>query len=200
MSSKWTAADIPDQSDRTVLITGANSGIGFHTASAMASAGATVLMACRNPEKGAKALDRVRADHPDAKVQLIQLDLADLSSIEAAADQVTQRDEPLDLLINNAGVMALPELRTTDGFEMQFGTNHLGHFALTGRLLPKLLRADAPRVVTVSSLMHRRGQIDFGDIQGKPTTTAGRPTPNRSWPTSFSPTNSTAAPRQSMPN
>ncbi len=160
----WTAADIPDQKGRTILITGANSGLGLQTATALAGAGATVLMACRNAEKAAAARAQVEAAVAGADVEFVPLDLADLSSVEAAADAVAARPRPLDVLVNNAGVMAPPQRRTADGFELQLGTNHLGHFALTGRLIEKLLAADAPRIVNVSSTAHRIGRMDFDDL------------------------------------
>jgi NAD(P)-dependent dehydrogenase (short-subunit alcohol dehydrogenase family) len=164
MSEKWTTADIPDQSGRTVLVTGANSGLGLQTAKALAAAGATVLMGCRNAEKAASAKREIESSSPGATVEIVELDLADLSSVEAAAEVVNARAGSLDLLINNAGVMVPPKRQTADGFELQFGTNHLGHFALTGRLLDKLLVADAPRIVTVASMAHRAGKMDFDDL------------------------------------
>lgn len=164
MSDKWTTADIPDQSGRTALVTGANSGLGLQTAKALAAAGATVLMGCRNADKAASAKTEIESAAPGATVEVIELDLADLSSVEAAAAVVDARPEPLDLLVNNAGVMVPPKRQTADGFELQFGTNHLGHFALTGRLLDKLLAADAPRVVTVASIAHRAGKMNFDDL------------------------------------
>ena len=164
MSDKWTAADIPDQEGRTFLVTGANSGLGLQAAKELAGAGATVLMACRDTGKAASAREQIAADHPDARLEIVALDLSDLASVEAAAEEVKARPEPLDVLINNAGVMVPPEMRTKDGFELQFGTNHLGHFALTGRLIEKLLAAEEPRVVTVSSMAHRAGKIDFDDL------------------------------------
>jgi NAD(P)-dependent dehydrogenase (short-subunit alcohol dehydrogenase family) len=160
----WTAGDIPDQTGRTVLITGANSGLGLRSAEAMARAGAMVLLACRNPTKAAAALEAVEACATTAPPSVISLDLADLSSIESAADQVASRVDRLDVLMNNAGVMAIPLRRTADDFEMQFGTNHLGHFALTGRLLPLLLAADQPRVVSTSSQAHRIGTMRWDDL------------------------------------
>ena len=166
MKTTWTEADIPDQTGRVALVTGANSGIGFEAARALAEHGATVLLGCRNPTKAADALARIQAAVPHATVEILPLDLADLESIRAAAESVTERFDSLDLLINNAGVMALPKQSTKDGFEMQFGTNHLGHFALTGRLLPLLVRTPGSRVVSVSSTAHRMGRIYFDDLTG----------------------------------
>jgi NAD(P)-dependent dehydrogenase (short-subunit alcohol dehydrogenase family) len=163
--TSWTAADIPDQKGRMVLITGANSGLGLRSAEALARAGAQVLLACRNPKKAAEALEAVVARSTTGTPSVIALDLADLSSIEAAAEAVADRVDHIDVLMNNAGVMAIPLRRTADDFEMQFGTNHLGHFALTGRLLPLLLAADAPRVVTTSSQAHRIGKMRWDDLQ-----------------------------------
>ncbi|MCU1396715.1 MAG: dehydrogenase/reductase [Ilumatobacteraceae bacterium] len=161
---KWSETDIPDQTGRTALVTGANSGIGYEAARALAQRGAKVLLGCRNPEKAATALERIRVSAPGADVQVLPLDLADLSSVRAAATTVNDSEPKLDLLINNAGVMALPLSRTADGFEMQFGTNHLGHFALTGLLLDRLNAAPAARVVSVSSQGHRMGRIAFDDL------------------------------------
>ena len=160
----WTITRMGTLDASTAVVTGANSGLGYQTSRQLASHGAHVIMACRDAERGKQALDRLRADVPDAKVELRSLDLADLSSVKAFADGL---DGPLHLLINNAGVMALPPRVTVDGFEMQFGTNHLGHFALTGRLLPVLKAAPGARVVTVSSEMHRIGRINFGDLQSE---------------------------------
>lgn len=165
--TSWTAADAPDQTGRTALVTGANSGLGLQTTVALARKGARVLMACRDAGRAEAALQRVRAEVPAAAVELVTLDLASLSSVEAAAAQVRERTAALDLLIDNAGVMATPRLTTADGFEMQLGTNHLGHFALTGRLLPLLLAAPAPRVVVVSSGAHRTGSMHFEDLQSE---------------------------------
>ena len=164
MADKWTTKDIPDQSGRTALVTGANSGLGLQTAKALAGAGASVLLGCRSAERAAGARDEIVASHPTAEVETVELDLGDLSSVERAAAAVAGRGAPLDLLVNNAGVMAPPERRTADGFELQLGTNHLGHFALTGRLLDSLLAAEAPRVVNVSSVAHRQGKMDFDDL------------------------------------
>jgi NAD(P)-dependent dehydrogenase (short-subunit alcohol dehydrogenase family) len=164
--SRWTPADLPDQTGRVVLVTGANSGLGFHTTLELARKGARVLMACRNPAKAEKALAMVRKEVSNPSVELVQLDLASLDSVERAAEDVAGRVAHLDVLVNNAGIMAVPFGRTADGFEMQFGTNHLGHFALTGRLLPLLHKATEPRVVTVSSGAHVIGKMHFDDLTG----------------------------------
>ncbi|MGX8905988.1 oxidoreductase [Streptomyces netropsis] len=159
----WTANDIPDQSGRTAVVTGANSGIGYITARELARRGARVVLACRDATRGKAAEERVRAEAPGADVVFAPLDLADLASVRAFAADLT--DDRLDLLINNAGVMALPQRRTVDGFEMQFGTNHLGHFALTGLLLPRLREAGrGARVVTVSSGLHFLSTVDPRDL------------------------------------
>ena len=156
--ARWSSADIPDQTGRTVLITGANSGLGLASAQALARHGAAVVMACRNPERAEAARRRVAEVATGPEPVAVALDLADLASVRKAAAEVDGSVERLDVLMNNAGVMALPLGHTADGFEMQFGTNHLGHFALTGLLLPALGRATAPRVVTTSSNMHRQGR------------------------------------------
>jgi NAD(P)-dependent dehydrogenase (short-subunit alcohol dehydrogenase family) len=161
---KWTEADVPDQTGRVALITGANTGIGFEAARALADAGATVVLGCRSRDKAAAAVERIRSSVAEADVRIVELDLADLASVRAAADDVNDRFGRLDLLINNAGVMALPQRTTVDGFEMQFGTNHLGHFALTGLLLDRLNTTPGARVVSVSSQAHRIGRIDFDDL------------------------------------
>jgi NAD(P)-dependent dehydrogenase (short-subunit alcohol dehydrogenase family) len=161
--SKWTEADIPDQSGRTVLITGANSGLGLHSARTLAAKGARVLIACRSAERGAEALRSVGA-LAQTRPELVQLDLADLESVRRAAAGVRESTgDTLEVLINNAGVMAPPKSRTTDGFELQFGTNHLGHAALTWLLMPALRGGTAPRVVTLSSMAARGGRIDIAD-------------------------------------
>jgi NAD(P)-dependent dehydrogenase (short-subunit alcohol dehydrogenase family) len=165
--SGWTATDIPDQSGRLAVVTGANSGLGAVTAKELARAGARVIVACRNTSKGDQAAAGIRSEVPTAQLDVRALDLADLDSVRAFAERVSAEEPPLDLLINNAGVMAPPRRTTKDGFESQFGTNHLGHFALTGLLLDRLQAADAPRVVTLSSGAHRMGTIHFDDLQGE---------------------------------
>ncbi|MBA2772532.1 MAG: SDR family NAD(P)-dependent oxidoreductase [Nocardioidaceae bacterium] len=154
-SPDWTAADLPDQRGRTIVITGANSGLGLETARAFVRAGAHVVLAVRDETRGAAAADTLAGT---GSSEVRKLDLADLASVCAFAEHWDRR--PLDVLVNNAGVMAVPEGRTADGFEMQIGTNHLGHFALTNLLLPHL----TDRVVTVSSVAHRMGKIDFDDL------------------------------------
>lgn len=167
MSEKWTEKNIPDQTGRTAVVTGANSGLGLAAARALAAAGATVVMACRNLEKAAAAADSLRAAMPDAEVAVEPLDLSSLDSVRDFAERFAAGHDTLDLLLNNAGVMAPPRRQTADGFELQFGTNHLGHFALTGLLLPLMQGRDEARVVTVSSGAHRIGRIDFDDLQGE---------------------------------
>ncbi|MEU2113084.1 oxidoreductase [Streptomyces sp. NPDC019507] len=161
----WTTQDIPDQSGRTAVVTGANSGIGLVTARELARRGARVLLACRSEERGRHAEELVRRQVPGADVEFGPLDLADLASVRAFAESYTPGT--LDLLVNNAGVMALPYGRTADGFETQFGINHLGHFALTGLLVRKLLNTPGARVVTVSSAMHAVADIDMGDLNSE---------------------------------
>jgi NAD(P)-dependent dehydrogenase (short-subunit alcohol dehydrogenase family) len=164
MAAHWTARDVPDQRDRLAIVTGANSGIGFNIARELAAHGGDVVLACRDLSRATDAAERIRAEIPAARLRVERLDLADLDSVQTFADQLDVRR--VDLLVNNAGVMALPARHTTaQGFEMQFGTNHLGHFALSARLLPSLLAAPAARVVTVSSSAHRFGRIDFTDLQ-----------------------------------
>ena len=161
----WTTSDIPDLSGRRAVVTGANSGLGLEVARELARHGAEVVLGCRNLSKGEEALAQVHAAATGPDPVLARLDLADLRSI---ADFAASRSgDGLDLLVNNAGIMAPPRGVTSDGFEAQLGTNHLGHFALTGRLLPVLLRRPRPRVVTVSSAAHRMGSIDFGDLHGQ---------------------------------
>ncbi|WP_375452407.1 oxidoreductase [uncultured Devosia sp.] len=166
--TSFTIADIPDQTGRTAIVTGATGGLGYETARLLAQAGAQVILAGRNPEKGADALRRIRAAHAAANIAFEALDLGNLASIAAFGTRMTGQFKRLDLLINNAGVMTPPTRKTTsDGFELQFGTNHLGHFALTGHLLPLLVQAHGARVVTVSSIAARNGKIDFDDLQAQ---------------------------------
>jgi NAD(P)-dependent dehydrogenase (short-subunit alcohol dehydrogenase family) len=166
MSTKWTAADIPDQSGRVAVITGANTGLGYWTAEMLADKGAHVVLAVRNLDKGKDAVDRITAKSPKADVALQQLDLTSLDEIRKTAEELKAAHERIDLLINNAGVMYTDKATTKDGFELQFGTNHLGHFAFTGLLLDRLLPVQGSRVVTVSSVGHRIiAKIHFDDLQ-----------------------------------
>jgi NAD(P)-dependent dehydrogenase (short-subunit alcohol dehydrogenase family) len=163
---RWTAADVPDQSGRVAVITGANTGIGFEAAAVLADKGAHVVMAVRDLDKGRAAADRIITRNPDARLTLQRLDLSSLTSVRAAADDLKAANPRIGLLINNAGVMFTPEGVTPDGVEFQFGTNHLGHFALTGLLLDSMLPVHGSRVVTISSLAHRlRASTDFDDVQ-----------------------------------
>ena len=165
--STWTTADIPDQTGRTAVITGANTGLGYETAAALAEKGAHVVLAVRNIEKGKAAADLITRANPGASVAVQELDLSSLESVRAAADELKSRHDSIDLLINNAGVMFTPKETTKDGFELQFGTNHLGHFAFTNLLLDRVLAAPGSRIVTVSSVGHRfaRNGIRFDDLQ-----------------------------------
>ncbi len=168
MAAKWTTADIAPQDGRTAVVTGATAGLGYETALALARAGAAVIVAGRDERRGGTATRRVNAFGPRVQVTFELLDLADLASVAAFAARVSERHPTLDLLVNNAGIMGLPQRRVTrDGFEAQLGTNYLGHFALTARLLPSLRKAPQARVVNVSSLAHRRGRMDFGDLQAE---------------------------------
>jgi len=163
----WTLNDIPSQSGKVCVITGANTGIGFHAAGALAKAGAHVILACRNQTKANDARVRILEESPDASLEIVDLDLADLASIRRCAEDLNQRLERLDLLINNAGIMAIPRAETKDGFEMQLGTNHLGHFAFTGLMIDKVVSTKLSRVVTVSSGAHKPGRLQFNDLHGK---------------------------------
>jgi NAD(P)-dependent dehydrogenase (short-subunit alcohol dehydrogenase family) len=164
--SGWTAADIPPQTGKFTIVTGANSGIGYFTALELARAGAKVIIASRSEAKGLAATAAINAETSGTNASFQRLDLASLASVAGFAAAVSQRLTALDILINNAGVMALPSRQTTeDGFEMQFGVNYLGHFALTAQLLPLLRKAAAPRTVQLSSIAHRSGKIDFADLQ-----------------------------------
>ena len=165
MSSGWSTNDMPSQQGKIALITGANSGIGFEAAKALAEKGAHVIMACRNPQKANEAMETLRREVPNADITFLQMDLASQSSVKAAVETFKKDHAQLDLLINNAGVMWLPKSDTEDGYEMQFGTNHLGHFTLTGLLLDTLTSTPDSRIVTVSSLGHYTGKIHFDDIK-----------------------------------
>ncbi len=162
--ARWTTTDIPEQTGRTVLVTGANSGLGLQSAQVLAARGAHVLMACRNAEKGREA-QRLVAAHATTEPELVELDLADLGSVQRAAEDVRKRTgDELDVLMNNAGVMAPPRGSTKDGFELQIGTNHLAHAALTWQLMPALRARPGARVVTLSSIAHRGGSLDIDDL------------------------------------
>ena len=166
--TQWTEDDIPDQTGRVALVTGANAGLGFETARALAEHGAHVVMACRNADKAAAAEERINAGSPSGSVEVLLTDMADLDSIAGSAAQLLARHDRLDLLINNAGIMATPHATTAQGFEAQFGVNHLGHFALTALLLPTLISTgDGTRVVNVSSNGHRMGKMDFDDLMAE---------------------------------
>lgn len=154
----WSAADIPDQHGRTAVVTGANGGLGLETARQLAAKGAHVVMAVRNQKKAAAAADEIRASVPDAALELVALDLASQASVRAAAEQIAVAHKSIGLLINNAGVMGIPEAKTVDGFEMQLGVDHLGHWSLTALLLPTLLRTPGARIVTVTSTAHHMGR------------------------------------------
>jgi NAD(P)-dependent dehydrogenase (short-subunit alcohol dehydrogenase family) len=154
----WTAADIPDQHGRTAVVTGANGGLGLVTARELAAKGAHVVMAVRNQQKAAGAVEQIRARVPDASLELVALDLSSQASVRQAAAQILAAHDRLDLLVNNAGVMGISQAKTEDGFEMQFGVDHLGHWTLTALLLPALLRTPGSRVVTVTSTAHHMGR------------------------------------------
>jgi NAD(P)-dependent dehydrogenase (short-subunit alcohol dehydrogenase family) len=161
----WTAADVPDQTGRTAVVTGSSGGIGLETARVLAERGADVVLACRDLSKAGSATGQIRAGAPDARVRVVRLDLASLASVREAGAEIRATCPRLDLLIDNAGVMAVPYRRTADGLESQLATNHLGHFALTGLVLDRLLATPGSRVVVVSSVAHRRGEVDWDDLQ-----------------------------------
>jgi NAD(P)-dependent dehydrogenase (short-subunit alcohol dehydrogenase family) len=167
MGSRWSSDQIPDQSGRTAIVTGANSGLGLSTARELAGHGASVVLACRDTGKGQTAKRAIEEAAPGATVELAELDLASLASVEAFAAGFGGAHDGLDLLINNAGVMAPPRRETADGFELQLGTNLLGHFALTGRLIGLMQQREDARVVTLSSNAHKMGRIDFDDLQSQ---------------------------------
>jgi len=164
MSNEWTASEIPDQTGRVAIVTGANSGIGLETVRELARRNAQVVLACRSQARADEALADIRAGLPEARVEFMSLDLADLDQVGQFAAAYRERFDRLDLLINNAGVMIPPESRTKQGFELQIGVNHLGHFALTGQLIDLLRATDGARVVNVSSMAHRTGKMDFDDL------------------------------------
>lgn len=162
----WTAADMPDQTGRIVVVTGASSGLGYEAALAFAGKGAEVVLGVRDIARGEACAAQIRGTHRDAKLTVSAIDLASLGSVRDFAERISDTTPRIDILLNNAGLGLQPARATTkDGFERQFGTNHLGHFALTGQLVPALLRAPTPRVVTIASIAHRRGKIDFDDLQ-----------------------------------
>ena len=163
----WTTDDIPDQTGRVALVTGANAGLGLEISTRLAEHGASVLMACRSTEKGERAAAQVRAAVPGAQVEVVRLDLADLASVDALAADLDRRLDRLDLLVANAGLMAVDRSRTADGFETQLATNHLGHFALVAATADLLAAAPAARVATMSSVGHRNGRLDFDDLMGE---------------------------------
>jgi len=167
MSSKWTIQEIPDMTGKVVVITGANSGLGLESTKAIAAKGATVVMACRNLSKAEKAKAEVLQMVPNAKLDVMALDNASLDSVRAFAEAFKAKYDRLDILLNNAGVMAIPRAETKDGFEMQLGVNHLGHFALTGHLLDMIINTPNSRIHTVSSSAHQVGQIHFDDLNMK---------------------------------
>jgi NAD(P)-dependent dehydrogenase (short-subunit alcohol dehydrogenase family) len=168
MTAKWTSDDVPGQHGRLAVVTGANTGLGFETARVLAARGASVVLAVRDTEKGKRAAARIAGAAPGADLMIQPLDLASLESIRAAAAELRARHPRIDVLVNNAGVMFPPRQTTGDGFELQFGTNHLGPFALTGLLLEQMLPVPGSRVVTVSSLAHRlRARINFDDLQSE---------------------------------
>ncbi|WP_068071815.1 oxidoreductase [Novosphingobium lentum] len=158
----FTAADVPGQQGRTFLVTGANAGIGFEASRVLAARGARVIMACRDKDRAEAAMARIAAEVPGAALRFVPLDQADIASVRAAAALLA--DEPIDVLVNNAGVMVPPLTRTAQGRELQFGVNHLGTFALTALLLPQLAKRDRPRIVVTGSVAHKRGAIDWNDI------------------------------------
>ena len=163
-TKRWSADDVPNQGGVVAIVTGANSGIGLEAAHALAERGARVVLACRDASKAARAREEIRAAHPTGEAEVLPLDLASLASVREAASRFLASHERLDLLVNNAGIMAVPLGQTRDGFELQFGTNHLGHFAITGLLIERLLATPDSRVVTISSGGHRMGRIDFEDL------------------------------------
>ena len=167
VKKQWTTKDIPALAGKTALVTGANSGLGYHASLEMARKGARVILACRSTAKGETARSQMLAEAPGISLEVMALNLASLASIRDFAKSFQEKYRQLDILINNAGVMDIPLTKTLDGFEMQFGTNHLGHFALTGLLIPLIVRTPGSRVVTVSSMVHNSGKINFDDLMGE---------------------------------
>ncbi len=163
-NENWNAANIPSQKGRVVIVTGSSSGIGYETARVFANKQASVILAVRNLDKGNKALAKIRQQHPDGDIKVMELDLANLASVQNFTANFKENYSRLDLLINNAGVMIPPYTKTADSFELQFGTNHLGHFALTGQLLSSLINTEGSRIVNVSSGAHNIGNLDFDDL------------------------------------
>ncbi|MBN1214795.1 MAG: SDR family oxidoreductase [Candidatus Lokiarchaeota archaeon] len=161
---KWTSNDIPNQSEKTVIVTGANSGIGYEVSRILASKGAHIIMACRNLEKANEAYNQILLENNNVSIEIMQLDLSNLGSIKKFTEDFLKKNQSLHILCNNAGVMMPPYQKTVDGFELQFGTNHLGHFALTGLLLDKLMKTKNSRIVTQSSFVHSMGKINFNDL------------------------------------
>jgi len=165
MTEKWTVEDIPDLSGKVVIVTGANSGIGLEASRELARKGAEVIMACRTQDKAGAAIQQIQEELPQAKLEFIHLDLADLASVKKFAADFKSRNDRLDVLLNNAGIMMVPYRKTADGFESQLGTNHLGHFALTGSLIDLILITPGARVVNISSNAHYAGEMDFENLQ-----------------------------------
>jgi len=163
-STEWTEKNLPDLTGKIIIITGANSGTGYAATNFMSANGATVIMACRNPDKANKALQNIKNDNAEAKLDFIRLDLGSLASIKQFSEEFKKRYSSLDILINNAGMSQTPDIKTEDGFEMQIGVNHLGHYALTGLLMDRLVNTKDSRVVTMSSMNHEQGTMNFGNL------------------------------------
>ena len=200
-NNSWTTADIPDLSGKVMIVTGANVGLGFETAKEFARKGAQTIMACRNMQKAQAAMANIQAEIPDARIEVMRLDLASQKSIHQFADEFKAKYDRLDVLANNAGIMWTEYSKTEDGFESQFGTNHLGHFALTGLLMDRLLATPGARVVNVSSVGHRNGVMDFDNLMFEGGNGYSRTelmaVPN--WPTCSSPTSYSANSRLPAP-
>lgn len=162
--TKWGLSNVPDLKEKTIIVTGGNSGLGYESVKAFALKGARVILACRNIEKGEKAKNEILNSKPSGEIIVMKLDLANLNSVRDFAEDYIKEYNRLDVLLNNAGIMATPNVKTDDGFEAQLGTNHLGHFALTGHLLPILKATPKSRVVNVSSIAHKGGKMDFNDL------------------------------------